>query len=415
MKKKYVIIGAGISGLSFASKLKSDDYIVIEKENEVGGLCRTIKKDGFTWDYAGHFFHFKDERIKEYFRSFFKGEDCVEKSKNTKIYFNGKMIDYPFQANIHQLEKSDFIDCLYDLYFKQENAEYNSFKEMLYGKFGKGICERFLIPYNEKLYACDLDKLDQDAMGRFFPYADLEAIIRNMKEQNCKTYNDKFMYPLGGAITVIQHLLKDVNKDNIYLNEAVEEINIKDKYITTSKRKIQFEYLINTIPLNFFSDLISDYYKKIQFSWNKVLVLNMGFDKESVDKTVDWIYFPDKDINFYRVGFYNNILNQSKLSVYVEIGYANNQIVNIKKEIKETLNNLKKCNLIDQHKLVACAPIIMDPAYVHISTSTKEDILNLMKELEKNNVYSIGRYGAWTYCSMEDCYIQAMNLALELD
>ena len=41
------------------------------------------------------------------------------------------------------------------------------------GKFGKSITEMFLKPYNEKLYACDLTKLDKDAMGRFFPYADI--------------------------------------------------------------------------------------------------------------------------------------------------------------------------------------------------------------------------------------------------
>ena len=58
---------------------------------------------------------------------------------------------------------------------------------MLYGKFGKSIVEKFLKPYNEKLYATDLRNLDVDAMGRFFPYADKEAIINNMK-------NSKVLY-----------------------------------------------------------------------------------------------------------------------------------------------------------------------------------------------------------------------------
>ena len=53
---------------------------------------------------------------------------------------------------------------------------------MLYGKFGKSITEMFLKPYNEKLYACDLTKLDKDAMGRIFPNADIKAIINNMKD-----------------------------------------------------------------------------------------------------------------------------------------------------------------------------------------------------------------------------------------
>ena len=49
---KYLIIGAGISGLTFAN-YADGDYLIIEKEKEVGGYCRTIKKKDYVWDYAG--------------------------------------------------------------------------------------------------------------------------------------------------------------------------------------------------------------------------------------------------------------------------------------------------------------------------------------------------------------------------
>lgn len=104
-------------------------------------------------------------------------------------------MDYPFQTNIHQLEKEEFIDCLYDLFHKEEKEDYDSFLDMLYGKFGKSIVEKFLKPYNEKLYAVDLKTLDKDAMGRFFPYADIPAIIDNMKANKDSTsYNNSFLY-----------------------------------------------------------------------------------------------------------------------------------------------------------------------------------------------------------------------------
>ena len=105
-------------------------------------------------------------------------EEIVSQVKNTKIYYKGEYIDYPFQTNIHQLEKKECIDCLYDLFNKKEKSNYDSFLDMLYGKFGKSIVEKFLKPYNEKLYACDLNKLDKDAMGRFFPYANINQIIK---------------------------------------------------------------------------------------------------------------------------------------------------------------------------------------------------------------------------------------------
>ena len=60
MHVKTLILGGGITGLSVAYHLEQKghtDYLVLEKENEPGGLCRSIYKNGFTFDYAGHLLH----------------------------------------------------------------------------------------------------------------------------------------------------------------------------------------------------------------------------------------------------------------------------------------------------------------------------------------------------------------------
>ena len=118
MKTKYLIIGAGISGLTFTNYCNGE-YIIVEKENEVGGYCRTIKRNGYVWDYAGHFFHFKTEEFKKKFLSKMSKNDIVYNDKCTKILYKNNFVDFPFQTNIHQLEKEEFIDCLYDLFNKE--------------------------------------------------------------------------------------------------------------------------------------------------------------------------------------------------------------------------------------------------------------------------------------------------------
>ena len=60
-----LIIGAGITGLSYAMFKGDNDYIIIEKESEIGGYCRTTKRNGFVWDFSGHFFHFQNPEIKD--------------------------------------------------------------------------------------------------------------------------------------------------------------------------------------------------------------------------------------------------------------------------------------------------------------------------------------------------------------
>ena len=412
---KYLIIGAGVSGLSFANHV--NDYLIVEKENEIGGYCRTIKSGEYVWDYAGHFFHFNNEIYKNLFLKSLKKEDIVFQEKCTKIYYNGLLIDYPFQKHIHQLPKDEFIDCLYDLFNKEEKENYNNFLDMLYGKFGKSITEKFLKPYNEKLYACDLSNLDTDAMGRFFPYADKEDIIRNMKNSKDISYNNIFLYPKSGAETFMNILYSSLDKNKILLNTEITKIDMKNKIAFTKNMEIHYQYLINTSPLNKFLNLLGQDYNNLEkkLSYNKVLVFNLGFDKKSIYSKEHWLYFPEKDINFYRVGFYDNILMTNKLSMYIEIGYAKDDNIDdkeIEKQLKLTLANLQKVGIISKDfNLVAHSTIIMNPAYVHIESSVEKEIKKLFSEFEENNIYSIGRYGAWTYCSMEDCMIEAKNLS----
>lgn len=418
LKCKYLVLGGGVSGLMFANANKDEDLILVEKENELGGYCRTIYQDGFVWDYAGHFFHFANEKIKQFFQEKISADSLVQKTKVTKIFYKDNVIDFPFQTNIHQLDKPDFIDCLYDLYFKKEKEKYDSFLDMLYGKFGRSITEKFLKPYNEKLYACDLNKLDQDAMGRFFPYANLEQIISNFKQEYQGSYNSTFLYPKQGAKVFVDALAEDIPSGKILMNEEVLAVDTVNKVVTTSQRTINYQYLINSMPLPSFLDKVVNH-SYLEFtnglSWNKVLVFNLGFNKSSRFNEVHWAYFPEKQYNFYRVGFYNNILDDDRLSLYVEIGYSPESPVDTQKELALTLEGLRSAGIIDDgHQLLSHCAIVMDPAYVHVDSQLYPMKENIKQQLAEQGIYTIGRYGDWKYCSIEDSMLDAIAVAKEI-
>lgn len=407
-----VIIGGGITGLSFALFKDNDDYLILEKDVELGGYCRTIKRNDFIWDYSGHFFHFQNPEIKQLIMDrLYSNGKVVDIDKCTHIKYKDLYVDYPFQKNIHQLSKEEFIDCLSDL-FSIEDKPVRTFKEMLYNKFGCSIAEKFLIPYNEKLYACDLNRLDKDAMGRFFPYADKEQIIHNFKHSENDSYNNLFAYPKEGAIEYINEIVNRLNQSNIKTQKEVKVIDLSKKSILlTTGEEIKYDNLISTIP---FPKLLSisglDFDTNI-YTWNKVLVFNLGFDRKGINKNDHWIYFPENDYCFYRVGFYDNILKQDRASMYVELGFWKDEIVNSKEWIGRVLCDLKKAELInDSHILVDYECVLMDPAYVHITQKSIDDVRDKKEILSKYGVYSIGRYGSWTYCSIEDNIKEARSL-----
>ena len=404
-----VIVGAGVSGLAYAGFSKNE-CLLLEKDAEIGGYCKTIKWGDFVWDYSGHFFHFRDTFLEDYICRNMVHDDIRYCEKHTQIFYRQKYIDFPFQKNIHQLDQDEFIDCFYDLFTTTGN-DYFTFKQMLYAKFGQSIAEKFLIPYNEKLYACDLNRLDVDAMGRFFPYADKEEIIRNFQKTNNNSYNSHFTYPRGGAIEYVKSLASYIGKSNICLNECVKSIDVTEKTIKTDKRELKYDNLISTMPFPLLMQCCSMEYDTDIYSWNKVLVFNLGFDKKGKDVFNNWIYVPSKDFCFYRVGYYDNIFATKNMSLYVELGFGKNtDVIDVEYYKEKVLDDLKKAGIITDHKLIASHFVIMDPAYVHITKESIRDVEEKKKVLARNNIYSIGRYGSWTYCSIEDNILEAKAL-----
>ncbi len=337
------------------------------------------------------------------------GQEVRTVEKRSFIDFGGTLIDFPFQKNIHQLPQQDFIDCLHDLFFASADADDGSFKGMLYARFGRSIAEKFLVPYNEKLYATDLARLDKDAMGRFFPHANLADIVKNMKVASNATYNATFTYPEGGAFEYVKAIASAVKKGAIRTSTPLVGIDLAAKVARTPAGDIAFERLVSSAPFDRLLALTKTPHDASVFSWNKVLVFNLGFDRKG-SPAAHWIYYPARDVSFYRVGFYDNIFAADRLSLYIEIGHPKDATIDVAAAREQVLRDLKKVGVVTDQKLVAEHSVTMDPAYVHITKQSMADHARITGELRARGVHSIGRYGGWTYCSIEDNIVEARQL-----
>ncbi|HEY0195606.1 MAG TPA: NAD(P)-binding protein [Kofleriaceae bacterium] len=421
-----VVIGAGVSGLGFANwwRERNPDapVFVLEAGSEPGGYCRTVVHHGFVWDYSGHFFHFKQPEIEAWLRARMPGEvHTVE--RRAVIRYAGRDIDYPFQTHIHQLPHDEFLECLTELYFRPTETVPASFGDMLYHRLGRGITDKFLRPYNQKLYATELDQLDVDAMGRFFPHAEVADIIGNMRPgaRGGAGYNATFTYPAGGAMQFIHALLVDLPVNSVACDEPVTAIDVTTRTVITPRRQIAYDRVVSSAPLPVLARLTGIEHDASVFSSNKVLVFNLGFDRKG-PRGVHWMYFPDPEIVFYRVGWYDNILPPApgaaeRMSLYVEIGMASGadcDAAAVDALRERVLADLRREGIVTDHALVAHHSVVLDPAYVHITQASLAETARLKDALADYDIHSVGRYGGWTYCSIEDNLVETLALATRL-
>lgn len=415
-RTRYLVVGAGVTGLAFADWLRDDDYLIVEARNEIGGYCRTVERDGFVWDYSGHFFHFRDASIEQYLVERMDGQRVLRVERDSRIWYADRFIDFPFQRHIRQLPESEYTECVTGLQSRPD-TEVSNFKEMLYARYGRGIAEKFLVPYNEKLYATNLARLDANAMGRFFPHVSAKAILDESDAERPDGYNVTFTYPERGAQQYVRALAKGVGADRISVNERVVEIDIGRKVAKTTKRMIRYDALVSSMPLPALLATSGATHDPGVYSHNKVLVFNLGFDRKGLEG-VHWIYYPQRELSFYRVGFYDNIFGTNRMSLYVEVGLpcaaelGDDAGASMKARV---LADLQTCGVVSGQSLVASHEVLLDPAYVHITADSTAEAARHRALLEHRDVHSIGRYGAWTYCSIEDNIVEARALAERLD
>jgi protoporphyrinogen oxidase len=250
-------------------------------------------------------------------------------------------------------------------------------------------------------------------MGRFFPHADVHDIVANMKPGGHKKhgYNATFTYPAGGAIQYIHALLRDLPP--VSTGEPITAIDLEAHVATTPKRQIQYKRVVSSAPLRTLAKMAKVEHDAHVFTSNQVLVFNLGFDKKG-PTGIHWMYFPDPAISFYRVGWYDNILDGDRMSLYVEIGAPDGASIDVPGLRERVLADLAKEGIITDHKLVAEHHVALDPAYVHITQHSLAETARLKALFAAADVYSVGRYGGWTYCSIEDNLVETRELAAKL-
>ena len=414
-----VILGAGITGLSVAYHLKkkNKDFIIIEKENVPGGLCRNVYTDGYIFNYTGHFLHCKTEYVRTLAKELIP--DIKKIKRNSYIYTNKRIVPYPIQSNIRYLSLQSrvqsFLSYLFKPVKKPENLE-----EWFLCHFGREMHRIFFAPYNKKLWKYPLKEISPDFLSSYVPKR------ASHFSEEIGEYNSEFFYPEKGIGELISSMAEDVKISHGEVNR------IDENFVCFEGERVKYETLVSTIPLpeflKIFSVNKSGYTKNDGgLIWNSVLCINFGlkgsFSFESSMKKFSqnlsqfhWIYFPESEYPFYRIGSLSNVSSEmvpeNHSSLWVEISYRNDKPD--RSIVDKVINKLAQIGVLKEGT-IDCISLLNIPYAYPIYNKDKEKILDGIKVfLDKYNIILAGRFGRWKYSYMEESILEGKKIAEEL-
>lgn len=421
---QIVIIGAGLTGLSTAYALEQlgiNDYELFESESTCGGLCRTERNGGFTFDYTGHFLHCTHPDTVKFLHETIGFEKLAHIIRNSAIYSHATYTHYPYQSNLHGLPATTIAECISGFVLKKspQRCPRHSFAYWVMKNFGPGFANHFFYPYQEKLLCHSVNTITDSWVGNFVPDTTLEKIIEGITNPSTSNagYNARFYYPQAGGIDNLIASIEAKLRRKPCPNHKAIFIDLTKRIVYFENgREEPFEFLVSTMPLKtLLNSCNRRHFQHAAAHLHCNFLLNINFGIAQPDITpYHWIYYPEKLYPFFRVGIPHlltpSMAPENHSSLAIEIAYRHeprsfSKAVEHARSLVHTIFKIKSDSII--HECILKLP----HAYVLYDRWRDNHLSNLLADLAAQKIYSTGRYGAWKYSSMQEAILDGMNAA----
>ncbi|MCS6913908.1 MAG: FAD-dependent oxidoreductase [Myxococcales bacterium] len=426
-----LIVGGGLTGLSTALHLgERCRWLLFEREDRVGGHARTDVVRGFCFDKTGHWLHLRDPYTMGLVRELLPGttpdNELVQVARRARVLSHGVLTRYPFQANLHGLPPQVISECLLGFiraHFDPASAEApRNFEDFCYKRFGAGIARHFMIPYNHKIWGVHPREITAAWCSRFVPIPSLEEVIRGAVGDTPPEmgYNIHFLYPRRGGIeTLTRALLSRLPTERVRCGAALERLDLGRREATIAGEVVPYRAVVATLPLPELCRRIADLPDEMarwaeKLRCTPVRYLNVA-TRVPPRAEYHWLYVPEERYPFYRVGIYTNAVPEMAPpgcgSLYVELSDRGPapRLDDLMPGVAEALCVAGAIATPDDILFAELRELTY--AYVVFDDHYYEAVARLRSYLEAHDIYPRGRYGSWTYNSMEDCLLLGREVA----
>ncbi|MCX7895584.1 MAG: FAD-dependent oxidoreductase [Thermoanaerobaculum sp.] len=426
---RVVVLGAGLSGLSAAWHLqrRGVEAVVLEREGEVGGACRTMEQEGFSFDYTGHLLHLRRPESLDLLKALGLDRSFRSHRRRAGILLAGRVTPYPIQIHTARLPGPIRRQCLLGFIraWAQDPGEAENFGQWVLSRFGEGFAHHFFFPYNRKLFCRDPFDLTTEWVGRYVPRPELEDVVDGalglFPPSRAVGYNARFLYPRRGGIGLLaQSLARPLQR--LYLRAPVAEVDLAQREVVVGEgQRFAYDALVATGPLPqlvaMAHPLPDDLRARVE-ELAAVAVWNLNLAvRGHARRREHWLYCPEPHLPFYRVGFPSNhgqLAPPGHHTLSVEVSTPSGTAPPAGWEMACVQALTREGLLASEKEVLFTVVACVDPAYVIFDRRRPSVVAAFREFFLKHGVFLCGRWAEWKYSTMEDALWDGAAVARRL-
>lgn len=461
--KTVLILGAGPAGLTTAYEIlrttNEFDVVIVDKNESVGGLCRTFCHNKNYIDAGGHRYFTKFEKVKRWWLDFLPLENkqtsenvMLVRPRLSRIYYLRKFFDYPVALNFNTIKGLGFwkITKIACSYFR---AKINPIKnektaeDFLINTFGKVLYKTFFKNYTEKLWGISCTQISAEwgrerIRGIYF-WETLFSLFKGMFVKKTQTI-DTFLYPKYGVGQMWEKVAEEITKrgGKIYLNSEVVDLKQKNNRIVKVKVKkdekiMDFtpDYVVSSLAIKDLFEMLNDVPKNTKkvaselpyrnFRTASVLLERLKVKSNKSLPTKNnllpdtWVYIQEADVKMGRMQIYNNwspymLKDQDKAWIAFEYFTSDtDEIWTMSDNDFESfaIAEGEKIGIIEKKDVLDVTSVKLEKAYPAYFGGYK--YFNKLKNYTDNihNLYLVGRAGMHKYINIDHAVLSGMEAA----
>jgi protoporphyrinogen oxidase len=430
---RWAVLGGGLAGVTLARLLheRGHGVQVFEREWGTGGLCRSRTEGGFTFDTGGsHVIFSRDEQVLGFMHRVL-GENREVRERQTKIFYKGRYVKYPFENGLADLPKEDLFFCISEFvkaHVAAEKGEFPppaNFREWMVQTFGRGIAESYLIPYNEKIWKIPPEEMSAHWVEGRIPRPPVGDIIRSAIgiETEGYTHQAIFSYPRTGGIEALVKAIEKPVRDFITTGSPVTSVRrMGDGFLVRAGgEEIRADRVVSTIPLPALLPCLDGVPAAVQEACRglrSTALLSVCIGIRGKVPPYSWVYVPSPEIGlFNRVSFPSNyspaVAPKGHSSVLAEITCTRDDPVFSApgdQIVSHVISGLGKMGILDDPKKVVYSAVERSPfAYVVYDLGYPERIRVVREFCEGLGIDLVGRFSRFEYLNMDGVIRSAMD------